>query len=111
MNAAARLVHQQSLSRHLVFTHVLTARQATVIALSFALVMSAIGIIYITENTRVVHAAYQHQLTAQNQLHIQHSQLLLERSATLMPSHVQHIAEHQLEMVTPDHSSIIVVRK
>ncbi len=111
MNAAARLVHQQTLSRHLVFTHVLTARQATVIALSLAMVMSAISIIYITQATRVVHAAFQHQLTAQNRLHVQHSQLLLERSAALIPSHVQHIAEGKLGMVTPDHTSIVVVRE
>lgn len=111
MNAAARLVHQGVISRHLVFTKLLTWKQAMVFSLGLAVLMSAIGIIYVTHATRVLHASYQHDLNEQDQLHTERGQLLLERSTWMMQARIQQIAEKKLGMIIPDHNSVVIVHE
>lgn len=111
MNAAARLVHQGVLSRHLLLTYLLSKRQVALLMLTLAVIMSALSIVYVTHVSRVLHATYQHNLMEQDQLHVQRSQLLLERGAWMMQARIQQIAEKQLGMVTPDHQSIVIVRE
>lgn len=111
MNAAGRLVHQNILSRHLVFTHLLTRRQMTVLMLALAVILSGLSTIYVTHVTRVLHAAYQHNLLEQNRLHVQRGQLLLERSTWMMQARTQQIAENQLGMVIPDHKSVVIIHE
>lgn len=111
MNAAARLVHQGTLSRHLVLVHLLTRRQIMAMALAMAILMSAISIIYVTHTSRVLHAAYQHNLLERNHLHIERGQLLLERGAWMMQARIQQIAESKLGMAIPNHQSVIIVHE
>lgn len=111
MNAAARLVHQNVLSRHLVLAHLLNGRQVVVLMLALGVLLSAISVIYVTHLTRVLHANYQHQLAQQNRMHDERGQLLLERSTWMMQARIQKIAESQLGMVIPDHKSIVVVHE
>jgi cell division protein FtsL len=111
MNAAARLVHQNVLSRHLVLAHLLNGRQVVVLMLALGVLLSAISVIYVTHLTRLLHATYQHQLMQQNRMHDEHGQLLLERSTWMMQARIQKIAESQLGMVVPDHKSIVVVHE
>jgi cell division protein FtsL len=111
MNAAARLVHQNVLSRHLVLTHLLTRRQIAVLILALMILLSALSIIYVTHTARVLHAAYQHQLVQQTQIQIEHSQLLLERSTWMVQGRIQHLAEQKLGMVTPSNQSVVVVHE
>lgn len=109
MNAAARLVHQGILSRHLVLTSLLTRSQIAVMTLTAAILLSAISIIYVTHTTRELYACYQHNLTEQNHLHITHGQLLLERSTWMVQSRLQHIAEQKLGMILPNHNTMKVI--
>lgn len=111
MNAAARLVHQSVLSRHLVLTHLLTRRQIAVLFLALAVILSGLSTIYVTHVTRILHAAYQHNLLEQNRLHLQRGQLLLERSTWMMQARTQHIAENQLGMVIPEHKSVVIIHE
>lgn len=111
MNAAARLVHQNVLSRHLILTHLLTRKQMVVLLLALGIVLSALSIIYVTHTTRVLYANYQHNLNEQNRYQIQHRQLLLERSAWMMPAEIQQVAEKKLGMVIPDYQSVVVVHE
>lgn len=111
MNAAARLVHQGVLTRHLVLTHLLTRRQVMLIILAMAVLLSALSIIYVTHTSRVLYASYQHNLLEQNRLHVKHGQLLLERSTWMMQARIQQIAENKLGMIIPDHKSVIVIHE
>lgn len=111
MNAAARLVHQNMISRHLMLVRLFTRKQVTIVCLMFAIILSALSIIYVTHTTRVLTAGYQHDLMDQTRLHAERSQLLLERSAWMIPSHVEQIAENKLGMMTPDHDSVVVIRE
>lgn len=111
MNAAARLVHQSILSRHLVFTYLLTKRQMTVIALALAVLLSALSIIYVTHTTRILYANYQRNIVEQDRLLIARGQLLLERGTGMMQARIQQIAENKLGMVIPDHKSVVIVHE
>ena len=64
-----------------------------------------------THITRILHAAYQHNLIEQDRLHVQRGQLLLERSTWMVQSSVQEIAEAKLDMMIPDHKSVVIIRE
>lgn len=111
MNAAARLVHQNALARHLVLIHLLTRRQMAVMILALTVVVSALSVIYVTHTNRVLHAEYQHSLAEKNHLYVERGQLLLERGTWMMQARIQKIAEEQLGMILPDHKSVVIVRE
>ncbi len=111
MNAAARLVHQGVLSRHLLLTYLLSRRQVALLMLTLTVILSALSVVYVTHVTRGMHAAYQHNLIEQDHLHVQRSQLLLERGAWMMQARIQQLAEKQLGMAAPEHKSIVIVRE
>lgn len=111
MNAAARLVHQSVLSRHLVLSHLLTKRQFIVGLLAFAVLLSALSIIYVTHTTRVLYANYQQHLLEKNRLQVMRGQLLLERSTWMMQARTQQLAENKLGMVIPDNKTVVIIRE
>ena len=111
MNAAARLVHQHALPRHLLLTHLLSRRQVTALTLILTVLLSALSIVYVTHATRLMYANYQRNLVEQSRLHVEHSQLLLEQSTWTTQARIQQIATSKLQMVTPNHDSIVFVRE
>ena len=111
MNAAARLVHQNIISRHLTLTHLLNRKQIAILLLSLAILFSALSIIYVTHVTRILHASYQHNLVEQDRLHIQRGQLLLERGTWMMQARIQQIAEKDLGMMIPNHKSVVIIHE
>jgi len=111
MNAAARLVHQNILSRQLVLTQLLTRRQLTLLMLTLAILLTGLGVIYVTNTTRVLYASYQRNLIEQDRLHVTRGQLLLERSTWMMQARIQQIAEKKLGMHLPDHQSVVIMHE
>lgn len=111
MNAAARLAHQGTLSRHLVLAHLLTRQQMILLSMGMAILLSAISIIYVTHVSRVLYAGYQHELNERNHMHIERGQLLLERGTWMMQARTQQVAETKLGMFIPDHKSVVIVRE
>ncbi len=111
MNAAARLVHQGILTRHLVMTHLLNRWQMVICALTVSVLLSALGVIYVTHTTRELYASYQHDIAEQNRLRVERGQLLLERGAWMMQARVQQLAEEKLNMVVPDHKSVVIIHE
>lgn len=111
MNAAARLVHQGVFTRQLVFVSIWTRQQIAVLVLASAVLLSALGTIYVAHITRILHASYQHNLLEQDRLHVVTGQLLLERSTWMMQGRIQQLAENQLNMVVPDHNTTVIVRE
>lgn len=109
MNAAARLLQQGSLSRSWVINVILTRAQASVISLVTCVLISALSMIYVTNTSRNLHAGIQQTLAERNQLHIQWGQLLLEKSTLTMQARVERVATSQMEMVEPDHKSVVIV--
>lgn len=111
MNAAARLVHQSVLSRQLILTYFLTKKQALMLLFTLAILISGLSIIYNTHITRLMYSGYQRELLEQTQLHIQRSQLLLERSTLLTQPRIQQIAVNKLGMLMPDQKSVVIIHE
>lgn len=111
MNAAARLIHQGTLSRSLVFSYLITGRQIAVLCLASLIMISTLSIIYATHSAKLLRTSYQHQLAEQEQLRVQANQLLLERSTLIRQSRVEHIALNKLEMEIPDPKSVVIIRE
>lgn len=110
MNAAARLVHQGVLTRrHFVMAHLMSRQQIVIFGLALSVLFSALSIIYVTHLTRVMHAAYQHNVQEQARLHVERGQLLLERSTWMMQARTQQLAEAKLNMVIPDNKSVTII--
>ncbi|HTM64019.1 MAG TPA: cell division protein FtsL [Gammaproteobacteria bacterium] len=111
MNAAARLVHQQGIAKHLILVHLLTRKQLGLLLIAASLVLSALAVIYVTHSSRELYAAYQHNVAEKNQLIVERGQLLLERGTWMMQARIQKYAESKLGMVLPDHKSVVIVRE
>ena len=63
--------------------------------------MSALGIIYITNETRWYYATLQAQQNERQRLHVEWSQLLLERGAWMSSARIEDVATQYLNMQTP----------
>ena len=111
MNAAARLVHQGILSRHLAFVFSWSKQQFVICLLTLSVLISAFCMIYVTYSARMLHASNQHELAERDRLMVQQGQLLLERSTLMGQSRVQHIAENRLNMIVPDQQSVVMIKK
>lgn len=111
MNAAARLVHQNAVARHMVLVHLLTRKQIAILFLAAAVIFSALSVVYVTHSTRVLYAAYQHNLAEKNHLYVERAQLLLERGTWMMQARIQKVAESKLGMMMPDYKSVVIVRE
>lgn len=111
MNAAARLVRQNILTRHWVVSVLLTRTQTLLMLLTAAVLMSALSIIYVTNVSRNIHASIQQTVAERNELHIQWDQLLLEKSTWTMQARVEHVATNQMGMLVPDHKSVVIVNE
>lgn len=111
MNAAARLVHQGVLSRHLVLSYLLTRTQLITLLLGILVLFSSLSIVYVTHASRILYASYQQNLAEKDRLHIVRSQLLLEHSTLMMQDRIQKIAEHNLGMIVPKQKSVVIIRE
>lgn len=109
MNSAARLLNHGTLSRSWVVTLLIARFQAVLAALVFALSLTALSIVYITNETRSINASLQQSLSDRDRLQLQWGQLLLEKSTWLMQARVQSIAEHNLNMAIPDNKSVVTI--
>lgn len=110
MNAAARLVHQHVLARHLALTHALNRRQTALLLFAIATLFSALGIIYITHTNRLLYASYQHNITENARLQVLRSQLLLERSTMMVQSRTEKAAAHQ-GMYIPSNKDVVTIHE
>lgn len=109
MNAAARFLSQSTVSRTWVFSILLSKAQVSLMTLMVAVLMSALSIVYVTNSSRSLNASLQQTLTERDQLHTEWGQLLLEKSTWIMQARVQHIASTKLDMVVPDHKSVVII--
>ena len=111
MNSAARLLNQGSLSRGWVFSLILGRFPVLLTALVGGVLLSALSLIYVTNEVRSLNAALQQSVIDRNHLTVEWGQLLLEKSTWLMQARVQQIAEQQLDMVVPNNASVVTINE
>lgn len=111
MNAAARLLNQGVLSRGWVVSVILNKSQLLPATMVLAILVSSLGIVYLTNTTRSLNASIEQTLAERDRLHVQAGQLLLEKSTQIMQGRIQNIAESHYQMVVPDNKSVVVVKE
>lgn len=111
MNSAARLLNQGTLSRGWVFSLIVTRFHFVIAAQMFALLLSALSLIYVTNNARSLNAAMEQSVMERDHLSVEWGQLLLEKSTWLMQARVQQVAEQRLDMVVPDNKSVVMINE
>jgi len=110
MNSAARLLNQSTISRTWVVSIILTHVQYSVITLFLGVLVSALSIIYVTNMSRGLNANLQRAMAERNQLHIQESQLLLEKNTWGTQARIQSVATDKLAMEVPTQHSLVIIK-
>ncbi len=111
MNAAARFLNEGVLSRGWVISIFLNRSQVPLVAMVFAVLISALGVIYVTNTARCLNANIQQAQNERQALHVQWGQLLLEKSTWIMQARIQNIAEGELGMSIPTNKSVVVIQE
>lgn len=109
MNAAARLLNQGALSRSWVISVFLARFQFVLFSCVFAILISALGLVYMTNTTRSLNANIQQVLVERDRLHVEWGQLLLEKSTLLMQARIQVIAQDKMDMLLPEGKAVVVI--
>lgn len=79
--------------------------------LLFSMVLSSLGIVYVRHSTREMFNEW-HQLQAlRDEMNIEWTQLLLERSTLSAEGRVDYIAQHSLHMRPPERSEVVWVEQ
>ncbi len=106
-----RFPNQTVASRDSVIAINLIKTNLSTLLLFVGVIISALSIVYVTNMTRSLNANVEQTLAERNNLHVQWSQLLLEKSTLTMQARVQRIAESKMGMVIPDNKSVVIVNE
>ncbi len=101
MNAAAKAIHQSNLfSGHLSDMR-LSKQLSFILSLLFAVLVSALAVIYVTNEHRLRFSELEHLEQQGQQLQLQWGQLLLEQASLSTPGRVEQLAIEKLQMKLP----------
>lgn len=111
MNAAARFLNQGALSRGWVMSVFFSRFQLTTCVFLVGILCSALSLVYVTNTVRTLNAKIQQAVEEQDKIHLQWSQLLLEKSTLLTQSRVENVAQDRLAMVYPTGQSLVLFER
>lgn len=106
MNAAARAINQSTLFNARLWDIQLSKGFIFLMMLLFALLASALAVVYVTNMYRINLSQLQQLELQTHQLNVQRGQLLLEQTSLAAPSRVERIAATQLNMQLPSDKNI-----
>ncbi|MCX7117365.1 MAG: cell division protein FtsL [Legionellales bacterium] len=110
MNAAAKVINQSSLFTGPWTDMRLSKQLCFQIALSLAVLISALAVVYMTNLHRITFNQLQVVQFQGQQLQLQWGQLLLEQASLATPARVEQMAQEQLHMVLPNNQQTIMLR-
>lgn len=109
MNAAAKVIHQSSVFTGHWFAMRLSKAQSFLLSLVLLLLLSAIGIIYVTNEYRLSLSDLERLQRQSHTLHLEWGQLLLEQASLATPSRVETLASENLGMHQPGKQVMLVL--
>ena len=109
MNTAARTVYQSVVTPKRLIDLIVSRSQVLLVVLLVGVIFSALSVIYLTNKTRDLNIHLQSSQEKQEQLNMEWSQLLLEKSSWQSQSHVVEIATNALGMVIPEDKHYVLV--
>ncbi len=110
MNAAAKVINQSNFFSGQLSDLRLSKQLCMQMALVFAVLVSALAVIYITNLHRLTFSQLQSDEQQTHQLQLQWGQLLLEQASLATPARVQHLAAEKLHMMLPTDKQTIILR-
>lgn len=111
MNAAAKLLHQNRLSRQGTLVLLFTRTQRLLSLFLFLVFMSSLSVIYMTNLTRELNASLYQGRAEYSRLYGQQGQLLLERGTLGMQARVQRTAEKTFNMIMPGRPVVVMIHE
>ncbi|MDP3561356.1 MAG: cell division protein FtsL [Legionellaceae bacterium] len=110
MNAAARDINQSNFFHGQIANIRLSFSSALQIGLLFAVLVSALAVVYVTNLQRVTLSQVEFEEQQTHQLQLQWGQLLLEQASLATPSRVERLAAGKLNMTLPIDKKMMVLR-
>ena len=110
MNAAAKGINRSDFFHGQLGDMKFSARLCMQIALSVAVLLSALAVVYTTNVHRMALSQLEMAEQQTHQLQLQWGQLLLEQASLATPSRVQQLAAAKLHMVLPADKQTFVLR-
>jgi cell division protein FtsL len=110
MNAAARAINQSNFFNGQLLQMRISKQLCFLFAILLAVLVSALAIVYTTNEFRMNFIELQRLEQAANQLQLEWGQLLLERASVATPSRVEQMARDKLQMRLPKEKEIFVLR-
>jgi len=110
MNAAARAINQSNLFNGQLSAMRLSKEVGLLLTLLLAVLISAIAVVYITNEHRSNFSHLQQLEQNMNKLQLQWGQLLLEQASLATPARVEAIAAQKLQMHLPADKEIYVLQ-
>lgn len=101
MNAAARAIHKSDLFNGHLFDIRISKPLCMIFILLVGLLLSGLGIIYVTNEHRTQVSQLEHLERELHQLQLEWGQLLLEHSSLSTPARVERLAIEKLQMRLP----------
>ena len=109
MNTAVRKVSDSIITPKRLLTLMTNKSQMLFIVLLSAVVLSALSVIYATNEARMMNTELQRAQNHQTELNTQWGQLLLEKSSWKSQTFVAQVAKNHLHMVVPSNKHYILV--
>lgn len=110
MNAAAKVIHQSTLFNGHLSDMRLSKEMMCLLILLFAMLMSAIAVIYITNVERLSYNHLQQLEQQQQELQLEWGQLLLEQASLATPARVEAMAVDKLHMKLPSDNDTFILQ-
>lgn len=101
MNAAARAINQSNLFNGQLFDLRVSKQLLMVLFLLVAVLISALLVVYTTNEHRSSFSQLQQLEQQMHQLQLQRGQLLLEQASLATPARVEELAVQKLQMILP----------
>jgi cell division protein FtsL len=109
MNAAAKAINQSNFFNGQLLEMRLSKQLCFLLTLLLAVLVSALAIVYTTNEYRMSFIELQRLEQQTNQLQLQWGQLLLEQASLATPARVEQLAKEKLEMRLPTDKEIFVL--
>ena len=106
-----RLDQQQPVAQSRLLAILLNRIYLLLISLSLMVLFSALGVIYVTNESRTLTANLQRLAVEHHELEVQWGQLLLERGTWAMPARIQRLAVTELNMEFPNNKSVVMLKE
>ena len=110
MNAAARAINQSNLFSGRFLEMRLSKELSGLLVLLFALLVSSLAVIYVTNSDRVSYSQLQQLEQQERQLQLEWGQLLLEQASLATPARVEQLAIEKLQMQLPSDKDTFILQ-